>query len=46
MLCPLDRGYEKGPEWLAQGLMFGMNMVLICILNVVICGAVVSNEDI
>jgi hypothetical protein len=31
MLCPLDRGYEKGPERLAQGLMFGMNIVLICI---------------
>ncbi|MCJ8236681.1 hypothetical protein MPE84_20685, partial [Aeromonas veronii] len=43
MFCPLDRGYEKGPERLAQGLMFWMNMVLICVLNVVLCGLRVSS---
>ena len=25
MRCPLERGYEKGPEWLARGRMLGMN---------------------
>ena len=25
MFFPLNRGYEKGPERLAQGLMFWMN---------------------
>ncbi|MGU5673357.1 hypothetical protein ACV1CZ_22090, partial [Aeromonas caviae] len=40
MFVPLGDGNEKGPERLAQGLMFWMNMVLICVSKCDVSGCV------